>query len=44
LELDIRAAKNSGVRPDELKEALQQVAAYGRISAAYSAFVISENL
>jgi 4-carboxymuconolactone decarboxylase len=42
LELHVRATRNTGATPDEVKEALMQVAIYAGIPAANSAFRIAK--
>lgn len=44
LELHIKATRNTGVTPDELKEALLQVAVYAGAPAANSAFAIAKRV
>ncbi|MBN3006760.1 4-carboxymuconolactone decarboxylase [Chromobacterium alkanivorans] len=42
LKLHLRAARNNGVSRDELKETLLQVAVYGGVPAANTAFQLAE--
>jgi 4-carboxymuconolactone decarboxylase len=42
LALHLRASKNAGATPDEVKEALMQVAAYAGIPAANTAFALAK--
>jgi 4-carboxymuconolactone decarboxylase len=44
LALHLRATKNSGVTPEEVKEALMQVAVYGGVPAANTAFSIAKEI
>ncbi|MEE9254651.1 MAG: 4-carboxymuconolactone decarboxylase [Pseudomonadales bacterium] len=44
LELHVKAARNTGVTPDELKEVLLQVAVYAGAPAANSAFAIAKRV
>jgi alkylhydroperoxidase/carboxymuconolactone decarboxylase family protein YurZ len=44
LKLHLRAARNSGVSVDEVKEALLQTAIYCGVPAANSAFAIAQHI
>jgi len=44
LALHIRATKNTGVTPDELKEVFMQVAAYAGVPAANTAFSVAKKV
>jgi 4-carboxymuconolactone decarboxylase len=44
LALHLRATRNTGVTPEEIKEALLQVAVYAGVPAANSAFAIARQL
>jgi 4-carboxymuconolactone decarboxylase len=44
LAMHIRATQNTGVTPDELKEAFLQVAVYAGVPAANSAFAIAKRV
>jgi alkylhydroperoxidase/carboxymuconolactone decarboxylase family protein YurZ len=44
LELHIGASHNTGITPDEMREVLMQVAAYGGIPAANTAFGIARKI
>ena len=44
LEMHIRATKNTGVSPDDLKEILLQVAVYAGVPAANTAFAIAKRV
>jgi 4-carboxymuconolactone decarboxylase len=44
LELHLRATINTGVTPDDIREALLHVAAYGGIPAANTAFAITKRI
>jgi len=44
LALHIRATKNTGVTPDELKEVFMQVAAYAGVPAANTAFSVAKRV
>lgn len=44
LALHLRATENTGVSPDEVKEALLQVAVYAGVPAANSAFAVAKEV
>jgi len=44
LALDLRATRNTGVTPEEIKEVLLQVAVYAGVPAANSAFSIAKKI
>jgi len=44
LELHIRATKNTGVTPDDLKEVFLQVAVYAGVPAANTAFAVAKRV
>jgi alkylhydroperoxidase/carboxymuconolactone decarboxylase family protein YurZ len=44
LAMHIRATKNTGVTPSEIKEVLLQVAVYAGVPAANSAFAVSKKV
>ena len=44
LAMHIRATQNTGVTPDELKEAFLQVAVYAGVPAANSAFAVAKRI
>jgi len=44
LELHLRAARNTGVTPDDVREALLHVAVYAGVPAAHRAFKIAKDV
>lgn len=44
LEMHIRATRNTGVTPDELKEVFMQVAVYAGVPAANTAFAVAKRV
>lgn len=44
LELHLRAARNTGVTPDEVRETLLQVAVYAGVPAANRAFKVAKDI
>jgi 4-carboxymuconolactone decarboxylase len=44
LAMHIRATKNTGITPDEVKEVFLQVAVYAGVPAANSAFVVAKKV